>query len=76
MFGVLYFHGGGDDFIEPVPTVGVDEGMSRGHFGDVLRGCNSSPSMKGKWVEEAMACAMVVLPHPAGPPTMNRGIPC
>ena len=33
-----------------------------------------SPSMKGKCVASAMAWAMVVLPQPAGPPTMKRGI--
>ena len=30
--------------------------------------------MNGNWVELAMAWAMVVLPQPAGPPTIKRGI--
>lgn len=30
--------------------------------------------MNGKWVELAMAWAMVVFPQPAGPPTIMRGI--
>ena len=40
----------------------------------LLWGCRSSPSMKGKFANEEIAWPTVDFPHPAGPPTMNRGI--
>ena len=36
MLGGSQLDGGGYDFVEPVPAVGVDEGVAGGHFGDVL----------------------------------------
>lgn len=33
-----YVERGFDDFVEPIPAVGIDEGVARGHFGDVVWG--------------------------------------
>lgn len=50
----------------------------RGHPALILAmfsgGCRSSPSMKGKCLDSAIALPIVDFPHPAGPAMINKGI--